>query len=55
MKIVATEILVKTQYLDLKATEYEDTKGAKKFWICCSRPNGTKAVVIAKEVFYEVL
>lgn len=50
MKILGTENLVKTQYLDLKATEYEDTKGAKKFWVWCQRPNGMKAVLIAAVV-----
>lgn len=50
MKILGTENLVKTQYLDLKATEYEDTKGAKKFWVWAQRPNGMKAVLIAATV-----
>jgi len=50
MKILGTENLVKTQYLDLKATEYEDTKGAKKYWVWAQRPNGTKGVVIAAVV-----
>lgn len=52
MKLIQTETLVKTQYLDLKATEYQDTKDAKKFWVWAQRPNGMKAVLIAAVVGY---
>lgn len=46
MKILQTETLVKTQYLDLKATEYQDKKDAKKFWVWATRPNVKDIVVI---------
>ena len=50
MKIKDTEILLKTQFLNINATEYEDTKGENKFWVWTQRPNGRKAVVIAAVV-----
>jgi len=50
MKILQTETLVKTKFLDFKATEYESDKGVKGFWTWCSRPNGMKAVLIAAVV-----
>ena len=50
MKILGTSSLLKTKYLDFKSTGYEDTKGAKKYWVWAQRPNGTKAVVIAAVV-----
>jgi ADP-ribose pyrophosphatase len=46
MKIVATETLVKTKFLDFNATEYTDTKGKTGFWTWCSRPNVKDIVVI---------
>eukprot|EP00918_Siedleckia_nematoides_P107103 GHVU01233499.1.p1 GENE.GHVU01233499.1~~GHVU01233499.1.p1 ORF type:complete len:194 (+),score=33.44 GHVU01233499.1:866-1447(+) len=50
MKIKDTEILLKSQFLNLKATEYEDTKGEDKFWVWAQRPGGRRAVVIAAVV-----
>lgn len=46
MKIKDTEILLKTKFIYLKATEYEDNEGNDKFWVWAQRPNDTKAVVI---------
>ena len=50
MKIIGTEILLKTQFIDMKATEYEDQKGETKYWVWAQRPNARKAVVIAAVV-----
>jgi len=47
MKIVNTETLATTKYLNFNATEYKDQNDDTKFWVWCSRPNGMKAVVIA--------
>lgn len=47
MKLKDTEILMKTQFLNIKATEYEDKNGDEKFWVWAQRVGGRKAVVIA--------
>jgi len=50
MKIKDTETLMKTQFLNIKATQYEDTKGDEKFWVWVQRTGGRRAVVIAAVV-----
>lgn len=50
MKIKDTEYLLRTQFLDLKATEYEDNNGNQKFWVWAQRPSNKKAVVIVAVV-----
>lgn len=50
MKIISTEPLLKTQFLNINATEYKDTKDNQKFWVWCQRPNSRKAVVIVAVV-----
>lgn len=46
MKIIETEQLLKTEFLNINATQYEDTKGKDKYWVWAQRPNARKAVVI---------
>jgi len=50
MKILRTKPLIKTQFLDLLATEYLNKKNQTNYWTWCSRPNGMKAVYIAAVV-----
>lgn len=50
MNIKSTEILLGMQYLNLKATEYEDSNGDTKYWCWVQRPNNLKAVVIVAVV-----
>jgi len=50
MKILSTEILLKTKFLEMKATEYKDNKDQTKFWVWVSRPNKVKSVVIVAKV-----
>ncbi|MFW6121144.1 MAG: NUDIX domain-containing protein [Petrotogales bacterium] len=50
MEIKDTEILMRSQFLNIKATEYEDKNGNKKFWVWAQRPANRKAVVIVAVV-----
>jgi len=50
MKIIGTETIAKTKFVELKSTEYEDTKGGNKSWVWAQRPNGMKAVLVVAMV-----
>jgi len=50
MKIIQTQSLYHTQYLDLKQTEYQYQNGGTGFWVWAQRPGNTRAVVIAAVV-----
>lgn len=52
MRIQQTENLLRTEYLDLNATEYLDTKGNQKFWVWAQRPNNIKAIFIVAYVSF---
>jgi ADP-ribose pyrophosphatase len=47
MKIINTDIMTKSKFLNFNVTEYEDKEKNSKFWYWVQRPNGLKAVVIA--------
>lgn len=45
MKILETEVLVRSKFLNFMATEYEHN-GKQGFWTWATRPNNVKAVII---------
>jgi len=47
VKVIQTETLLKTKFLEMKASEYVDNKGETKFWTFMERPKQVNAIAIA--------
>ena len=46
MKIIETENLFQSQFVNLNATKFADRDGDEKFWVWAQRPNDQRAVMI---------